>query len=86
MIKTLLYTGIRVSELISVKISDINFDEVSDSDKSRERRERSSGTFPTGFQGDFINVRNTNPRDRRPFIFLSLHGRKLILIVESGKF
>ena len=27
MIKTLLYTGIRVSELISVKISDINFDE-----------------------------------------------------------
>jgi integrase/recombinase XerD len=76
MIKILLYTGIRVSELIRVKISDIDFERCQIRINQGKGGKDRVVPFPIVFR-EILSMYVT---------FLSHHGRRLILIEESVKY
>ncbi len=85
MIKTLLYTGIRISELINVKISDIDFESCQIRINKGKGGKNRIVPFPFSFR-EILSMYVTQVQAKNPYIFLSLHGKNLSLIEEFVRF
>ena len=83
-VKTLIYTGARVSELISIKLSDV------DLDNCQIRITKGKGSkdrivpFPKAFV-EVLAVHMESQKKKKPPIYLNLAGKNHILIEEYEK-
>ena len=80
LIKTLLYTGVRVSELVKIKLSEV------DSDRCQIKITQGKGKkdrivpFPNSFK-ETLMLRVENAKKKALNIYLNHHGKKAILTV-----
>ena len=85
MIKTLLYTGVRVSELVNIKLSDIDLDNCQIKVVQGKGKKDRIVPFPNSFK-EILAVHVENSKKMPQNTYLSPAGRKIILTVALGKY
>lgn len=85
MIKTLLYTGVRVSELVNIKISDIDLDHCQIKVVQGKGKKGRIVPFPNSFK-EILAVHIENIKKMMQNTYLNQIGRKHILIEALEKY
>jgi len=82
-IKTFLYTGIRVSELVNLKLMDVDYDRYQIRINLGKGKKDRIVPFPASFR-EVLAMHANNMRKQNAF--LNLHGKKNIRIAEYEKY